>query len=171
MIDIPIFCTEEECHDWAAGFHLGAGAGGGAFAPPFAGCLPLLEILLYIYCIVQHVAFAPPPPPPLEQNPKCCPGLYKYFKRQSLPNRSDTNLGDALSLDAYAAVQRVMEEATTTKGRKCKYTHFTPEQRVNSYYILIISTFFLAFTLLDSSKKFQNYGTPFLVAIYHMHST
>ena len=28
--------------------------------PPLAGCLPPLEILLYIYCIVQHVALAPP---------------------------------------------------------------------------------------------------------------
>ena len=31
----------------------GGRGGGGAFAPP-------LEILLYIYCIVQHVALAPP---------------------------------------------------------------------------------------------------------------
>ena len=62
------------------------GGRGGGHSPPLAGCLPPLEILLYIYCIVQHVALAPPwyaktailppPPPPLEQNPKCCPDAY-----------------------------------------------------------------------------------------------
>ena len=49
------------------------------FAPPF-------EMLLY-YCIVQHVALAPPPPwyaeiailPPLEENPKCSPGIYVFI--------------------------------------------------------------------------------------------
>ena len=34
------------------------GGGRGAFSHP--GCLPPLEILLYIYCNVQHVALAPP---------------------------------------------------------------------------------------------------------------
>ena len=74
-------------------------------------------------------------------------GLYKYFKRHSLPNSSDTDLGDALTKEANAADQHVMEGATTTKGCKRKYT---PEQRV---------PFFLAFALLNSSKNFQNYGT------------
>ena len=41
-----------------SGVHLGGGGGG--HSPPLAGCLPPLEILLYIYCIVQHVALAPP---------------------------------------------------------------------------------------------------------------
>ena len=36
------------------------GGGGGGIRPPLAGCLPPLEILLYTYCIVQHVALAPP---------------------------------------------------------------------------------------------------------------
>ena len=40
------------------GFFLGGG--GGRHSPPLAGCLPPLEILLYIYCNVQHVALAPP---------------------------------------------------------------------------------------------------------------
>ena len=45
---------------YVPGFHLG-GAGGGAFAPPcWMFAPPPLEILLYIYCIVQHVALAPP---------------------------------------------------------------------------------------------------------------
>ena len=45
--------------DSNSGVHLGGGGGG--HSPPLAGCLPPLEILLYIYCIVQHVALAPPP--------------------------------------------------------------------------------------------------------------
>ena len=54
--------THGQGHTIIAGFHLGGAGGGGAFAPPppLAGCLPPLEILLYIYCIVQHVALAPP---------------------------------------------------------------------------------------------------------------
>ena len=39
------------------GFYLG----GGGHSPPLLDvCPPPLEILLYIYCIVQHVALAPP---------------------------------------------------------------------------------------------------------------
>ena len=57
-------------------------------------------------------------------------GLYKYFKRQSLPKSSETGLGETVTEEANAAVQRVMEAAATntTAGRKRKYTNFTPEQ-------------------------------------------
>lgn len=53
-------------------------------------------------------------------------GLYKCFKRQSLPNSNNTGLGDALTKEANATVQRVTEEGTTLKGRK---RNFTPEQK------------------------------------------
>ena len=35
-------------------------------------------------------------------------GLYKYFKRQSLPNNSSTGLGEPLTKEANAAVQHVI---------------------------------------------------------------
>ena len=53
----PLFCTEEECHDWAV----------------------------------------------------------QVFQATIMPNSSNTGLGDALTKESNAAVQRVMEEETTTK--------------------------------------------------------
>ena len=58
-------------------------------------------------------------------------GLYKYFQRQSLPTSSETGLGEVATAEANASVQKVLEEqrGEAEKGRKRKYTHFTPEQR------------------------------------------
>ena len=57
-------------------------------------------------------------------------GLWKYFQRQSLPNTKETGLGEVITNEANAAVERVLEkERNGAKGRKRKYTHFTPEQR------------------------------------------
>lgn len=66
---------------------------------------------------------------------KVMAGLCKYFKRKSLPKSNETGLGETVTKEANAAVERVMEAATTSNtanaatGRKRKYTHFTPEQR------------------------------------------
>ena len=56
-------------------------------------------------------------------------GLFKYFKRQSLPRSEETGLGEAITEEANTAVEKVLEERNGAKGRKRKYMHFTPEQR------------------------------------------
>ena len=57
-------------------------------------------------------------------------GLWKYFQRQSLPNSKETGLGEVITNEANAAVERVLEkERNDVKGRKRKYIHFTPERR------------------------------------------
>ena len=57
-------------------------------------------------------------------------GLWKYFQRQSLPKSKETGLGEVVTKEANAAVERILEEERNgAKGRKRKYTHFTPEQR------------------------------------------
>ena len=56
-------------------------------------------------------------------------GLWKYFQRQSLPKSKETGLGEVVTKEANAAVERILEERSGTKGRKRKYTHFAPEQR------------------------------------------
>ena len=57
-------------------------------------------------------------------------GLWKYFQRQSLPKSKETGLGEVVTKEANAAVERILEEERSgTKGRKRKYTHFAPEQR------------------------------------------
>ena len=57
--------------------------------------------------------------------------------RYHCPKSNETGLGETVTKEANAAVERVMEAATTSTGntanaatgRKRKYTHFTPEQR------------------------------------------
>ena len=57
-------------------------------------------------------------------------GIFKYFERRSLPKRDETGLGETVTKEANAAVEKVIEEErNAAKGQKRKYTHFAPEQR------------------------------------------
>ena len=52
-------------------------------------------------------------------------GLFKYFQLQSLPENKETGLREAITKEANAAVERLMEEERN--GRKQKYVQFAPE--------------------------------------------
>ena len=54
-------------------------------------------------------------------------GLFKYFQFQSLPKSKESGLGEAITKEANAAVERVVEGERNDQKRK--YTHFAPEQR------------------------------------------
>ena len=57
--------------------------------------------------------------------------FYKYFKRQSLPNRVETDLLDSVTRsEAKTAVEHALEkEHCISASNKRKYTHFAPEAR------------------------------------------
>ncbi len=55
-------------------------------------------------------------------------GLYKYFQWQSLPMSKETSLDEVATKEANTSVERVLKERQKRR-QKCKYTHFTPEQR------------------------------------------
>jgi hypothetical protein len=56
-------------------------------------------------------------------------GLFKYYKRQSLPTCEETGLGEVTTKEVNAAVEKIVEEQPKKPGQKHQYTHFTPEQR------------------------------------------
>ena len=56
--------------------------------------------------------------------------FYKYFKRQSLPTRVETDLLDTVTREANMAVEHALEkEHSTSASKKRKYPHFAPEDR------------------------------------------
>ena len=57
--------------------------------------------------------------------------LPKRFQKQSLVTSNEVELSDAVRRKVSRAVQKVLEEERNrSSGRKRKYTHFTPEDRV-----------------------------------------
>ena len=57
--------------------------------------------------------------------------LIKFSQKQSLPTSNEVELPDAVRREVNSAVQKVLEEGRNgASGRKQKYTHFTPEDRV-----------------------------------------